>query len=208
MKKTLFTLSFILLAFGLFAQSFEGKVIYHNSYKSKSPNLTDAQLTSMLGDTQNWYIKNGAYKSDINGSYIQSQIYLNAENKLYSKISSSEALLLIDAALGEDEINDIQVNKGIVDILGYKCDELIWTTKAGVQKYYFSSKLPIDSQYFKNHKFANWYQYLEKAHAVPLKMSVQTPDLSIESIATEVTAMKLDDAMFKLPANTKPINPT
>lgn len=37
-----------------FAQSFEGTIIYANSYKRKSPKLKDEQLNSMMGTTQEY----------------------------------------------------------------------------------------------------------------------------------------------------------
>ena len=203
MKKTLFTLSFILLAVIAFAQNFEGKVVYHNAYKSKSPTLTDAQLTKIMGDVQNWYIKNGEYKSDINGIYIQWQLYANSENKLYTKLGNTDTVYYNDAAQGESEINNVQLNKATTDILGYKCDELILTTKTGSEKYYFSSKLPINSKLFLNHKFGDWYAYLAKANAVPLKTIIDTPQFSLESVATEITPMKLEKSFFTLQPGTK-----
>lgn len=38
-----------LLTISSFGQSFEGKIIYKNAYKSKLPKVTDEQFTSMLG---------------------------------------------------------------------------------------------------------------------------------------------------------------
>jgi hypothetical protein len=210
MKRALITLSLIFSTFIAFAQNFEGKVVYHNSYKSKSPTLTDAQLTRIMGDTQNWYIKNGEYKSDVNGIYIKWQLYANAENKLYTKLGNTDTVYYNDAAQGESEIRNIQLNKNVADILGYKCDELILTTKSGTQRYYFSSKLPINSKLFLNHKFGDWYAYLIKANAVPLKTIIDTPQFALESVATEITPMKLEQSFFTLPAGTKtsknPIN--
>jgi hypothetical protein len=202
MRKTLFTLTFILLAVTAFAQSFEGKVVYHNAYKSKSTTLTDAQFTTIMGDTQNWYIKDGEYKSDINGTYIQWQLYSNAENKLYTKLGNTDTVYYDDAAQGESEINNVELNTGVTDILGYKCDELILTTKTGTEKYYFSSKLPINSKLFLNHKFGDWYAYLVKANAVPLKTIIDTPQFSLESVATEITPMKLEKSFFTLQPGT------
>ncbi len=65
-----------------------------------------------------------------------------------------------DGAVNPDSVLKTELNKEVVDILGYKCDELILTCKSGVQKYYFNSKLQIDPKLFENHKFGNWYQYL------------------------------------------------
>ncbi len=53
-----------------FVQSFEGTITYSNSYKSKSPQLKDEQLNSMMVTTQEYYIKGGNYKSVFNGMYI------------------------------------------------------------------------------------------------------------------------------------------
>ena len=93
MKKSLFTLLFVLISLFTFAQSFEGKIIYQLTYKSKMPSVTDAQFSSMMGNTQNYYIKGGDYKSETNGSFILSQLYINKDNKLYNKFSNSGALL-------------------------------------------------------------------------------------------------------------------
>lgn len=54
-----------------------------------------------------------------------------------------------------------------------------------------------------NHKFGNWYDYLSNAKALPLKSSIETAQLSIESRATEVKPMVLDKKDFELPAGIK-----
>jgi hypothetical protein len=57
MKLLIFLLSISTL--NGFAQNFEGKITYSNSYKSKIPNLSDDQLSSIMGTTQEYYIKGG-----------------------------------------------------------------------------------------------------------------------------------------------------
>ncbi|MEI9910986.1 MAG: hypothetical protein WDO71_15730 [Bacteroidota bacterium] len=52
-----------LFAITSFGQTFEGKIVYTNSYKSKMPNVTDEQFTTMMGSSQEYFIKNGDYKS-------------------------------------------------------------------------------------------------------------------------------------------------
>ena len=66
-----------------FSQAFEGEIVYANSYKSKMPNLNDAQLGAMMGTTQEYYIKGGNYKSVFNGSFFKMQLYVNSDNKSY-----------------------------------------------------------------------------------------------------------------------------
>ena len=98
MKKLFFIIGILFLQAAAIAQPFEGKIIYENKYKSKLPNVTDEQLTAMMGSKQDYFVKAGNYKIATNGSYFQWQIYVNKDNKLYNKMTSSESLYWIDAA--------------------------------------------------------------------------------------------------------------
>lgn len=200
MKKLILTLSLALTCLIASAQSFEGKIVYSNAIKSKIPNVSDAQFTTMMGNTLNYYIKGGDYKSEMNGTMMQWQLYVNADNKLYSKMSNSEAVLWNDGAVNADEVISTELHKAVIDILGYKCDELVLTCKSGVQKYYFTSGVPVDSKLYINHQFGNWYTVLSKTNAIPLKMTIDNAQFYIESTATEIKPGKLDAAMFALPA--------
>ncbi|MCX8144149.1 MAG: hypothetical protein N3F62_07835 [Bacteroidia bacterium] len=203
MKKVITIIFAALTTMTVFGQSFEGKIIYSNSYKSKNPKMTDQQWTSMMGSTQEYLIKDGDYKSITNGTLIQWQLYINKDNKLYTKMSNSETVFWNDASVQGDEILKVEVNKGVTEILGYKCDEVILTCKSGVQKYYFNSKLSVDTKLFKNHKFGNWYDYLSKSNSLPLKSVIETNQFIMQSVATEVKPMKLDTKIFELPAGIK-----
>jgi len=203
MRKIL-TISLTILTIAtVFGQNFEGKITYQNTYKSKLPNVTDQQFGSMMGSTQDYIIKGGNYKSSANGTMFQWQLYVNKDNKLYSKMSNSETILWNDGSVNSDSVISVQLNKRVTEILGYKCDELVLTCKSGTQKYYFNSKLAVDTKLFANHKFGNWYDYLKQANALPLKLIIDNQQFTVESAATEVKAMKLDDKDFQLPENAK-----
>jgi hypothetical protein len=202
--KTLKLLVLLLTTISLaHAQDFEGKVVYKNTWTSKNPNMTSEQFTAMMGTTQEYLIKKGNYKSSLNGTFIQWQLYVNADNKFYNKMSSSSTLFWNDGAVNTDEVVKAEINKGVIDILGYKCDELILTCKTGVQKYYFSSRLKVDPKLFEKHKLGNWSEVISRTNALPLKMIIDNPQFAVESLATEVVPMKLDDKIFELPAGVK-----
>ena len=203
MKKAIAIIFTVLATMTVFGQNFEGKIFYTNSYKTKNPKMTDQQLTSMMGSTQEYLIKGGDYKSIANGTLVQWQIFINKDNKLYNKMSNSETAFWNDASIQGDEILKVEVNKGMTEILGYKCDEVILTCKSGIQKYYFNSKLSVDTKLFVNHKFGNWFEYLSKSNSLPLKSIVETAQFTMESVATEVKPMKLDNKTFELPAGIK-----
>jgi hypothetical protein len=199
MKPLLITLICLIYCSISFGQAFEGEIIYQNSYKSKLPNVTDAQFTTMLGTIQNYYIKGGDYKNEMNGTLVLWQIYINADNKLYNKLSNSAAILWNDGAINGDTILTTELHKNAAVILGYDCDELVLNCKSGVQQYYFSSKLGVDSKLFAKHLYGNWFAYLSQANAIPLKTVIDNPQFHFESLATAVKPMPLDQALFMLP---------
>ncbi len=188
----------LLISFTGFSQTFEGKIVYSNTYKSKNPQLKDEQWGLMLGDIQNYLIKAGDYKSITNGKLMQWQLYINKDNKLYNKMANSETVYWNDGSVQGDEIIKVEVNKNVTEVLGYKCDEIILTCKSGIQKYYYNSKLAVNTKLFVNHKFGNWYDYLSKSNALPLKMILENPQFTTISIATEIKPMKLEINTFEL----------
>ena len=201
--KKLLLFCLFLLTITAFSQPFEGEIIYTNTYKSKNAKITDQQWATMMGSNQEYFIKGGEYKSITNGTFVQWQQYINAENRLYIKMATSETLLWNDGSIQGDEVLKVEVNKKVTEILGYKCDEVILTCKSGIQKYYFNSKLSVKTKLFVNHKFGNWFDYLSKSNALPLKSIIDTAQFTMESTATEIKRTKLDPKIFELPAGTK-----
>jgi len=202
MRKILTILMTVLTA-TVFGQTFEGKITYQITYKSKLPNLTDQQFGSMLGTIQEYIIRGGNYKSSVNGTLVQWQLYINADNKLYTKMSNSETIFWNDGNVNSDSVLKVEVNKGVTEILGYICDEVILTCKSGIQKYYFNTKLIVDISLYTNHLFGNWYDFLKIAKALPLKSVIENQQLILESVAIDVKTMKLEDKDFRLPENAK-----
>lgn len=203
MKNVALIVFLFLISLHLLGQDFEGQIVYSNSYVSKNPKMSDQQWTTMMGSTQTYLIKGGVYKSVTNGTLLQWQLYINKENKLYLKMSNSETALWNDASVQGDEVLKAEVKKSVTDVLGFKCDEIILTCKSGLQKYYFSSKLAVDTKLYLNHKFGNWYDYLSKSNALPLKSIIETAQFTIESTATEIRPMKVDYKEFELPIGMK-----
>ncbi|WP_240337159.1 hypothetical protein [Rufibacter psychrotolerans] len=199
MRKALpFFLLLLTVSLSAFSQAFEGKVTYAMSYKSKMPAISDDQFAAMMGDTQEYFIKGGSYKSVLNGTLLQWQLYPSQDSALYNKMSTTEAVYWLDARSSNDQVLKAELHKGVTEILGYQCDELVLTCTSGIQRYYFTSKLPVDHALFARHKYGNWFAYLEKARAIPLKIVVENAQLVSESVAIEVKPMKLEKSLFQL----------
>ena len=200
MKKLLVIIFFFSVSTCI-AQNFEGTIVYHNTYVSKVKDPESAQLNSLMGTTQKYHIKGGNYKSEVNGSIAQWQMYRAKENKMYYKMTNSDIILWNDASTSDDSILKIEIRKNAATILGYPCDELTMYCKSGIQKYYYNASIQCDPSLFAKHNFGNWNAFLQRTKALPLKMVINNAQFSMESIATEVKPAKLDDSIFSIPAN-------
>ena len=207
MKTRLFIVG-ILMSLSVFAkaQSFEGVVVYQNTYISKVPQLTDGQLTAMMGTKQEYFMKGGNYKSVFNGTFVQMQLYRQSDNKMYMKMGNENALYWTDVSVNKDEVTEFKILKNQEEILGVMCDALVLTSKDNKMTVYFNARHKIDPVLFKGHAFGNWNFIIEKTKAVPLKTLLENAQFRLTSIATEIKSTKVDDKIFDLPADvpTKP----
>jgi hypothetical protein len=94
-----------------------------------------------------------------------------------------------------------ELNKNVIEVLGNQCDELVLTCKTGVQKYYFSAKYKLDPALFQNHKFGNFYEYVSKSKALPLRIVIDNAQFAMDATASSIEAQKISDEIFVLPAN-------
>ena len=195
--------SFLLMmgftSLSLSAQNFEGEIVYQNVYQSKIAGLSDEKFTTLMGTEQDYFIKGANYKSVMNGTLAQWQLYVPGENKLYTKMSNSDSAFWDDAAINPDSVISFSLNKAAVKILGYTCDELILNCKSGTQKYYFNTALGIDPAKYMKHKYGNWYDYVLNSKSVPLKMEIDNAQFVMVSVAVEIKPSTLDNSIFQLP---------
>lgn len=200
MKKWMIILFvFTMPAAMVMSQPFEGKITYRNTYKSKLPTVTDDQLESMMGNVQQFYIKDGSFKSMANGRFVEWQLYINSENRLYNKLSSTDTVFWINAALPGDTIVSTEIKKDAETILGYRCDALILKGKTGTQTYYYNAAIAANPVAFSKFTFGNWYDFIARAKALPLKVVLDATQYTLERVALEVSPGKLDTSMFTLP---------
>jgi hypothetical protein len=119
---------------------------------------------------------------------------------LYSKFGDTDFYLWSDASEGVNPVKDFTLRKNAEKILNYNCDELVLTTSTGLQKYFFAkTALKTDAALFTKHTAGNWYDYISKAGSLPLKIVIETDDLTIAFTATKIEAKQLLKEEFTLP---------
>jgi hypothetical protein len=196
----------VLITTNAFTQNFEGKIIYQLQYRSKWPSLKVEDLQSTLGTEHEYLVKNGNYKTTISpNAMVQWQLYSHQDNKLYNQFTNNPTILWYDGAKNTDTVYSYTINKNVVKVAGYDCDELIMRCKRGIMKYYYNAAIKADPLVYKQHRFGNWYFYLQLTQALPLKYIYELTQYSIEHTATQVLPMQLEDSLFQLPANAKTV---
>lgn len=153
----------------------------------------------MIGNEMHYYMKGSNYKSLVNGTVSQWEIYVN--KKVYVKTLTKDSALWHDVTTNHDTIYKTELKKSDTTILGYNCDKLTFVCNSGIQIYYFNSKFYVDPLLYIDHKEGNWYAYLEQAKAIALKEVIQRKYYIFIITATSVEQKNLEDKIFLLPPN-------
>lgn len=186
----------LLCASGAHAQYFEGKIVYSNTFNSKIKALNNTQLQYIVGSKMDYYIKGCNYKSISNGHSVTMQLYDCSSNRVYNQTPKSDTLYWFSAAINTDTTFKYEIKKNADTVLGYVCDALVLTTKTGTTVLYYSKQLKVNAAAFKDHQYNNWALFTLQTGSLPLKMVIETEVFTMESVATEVQELKLQEGFF------------
>lgn len=185
------------------AQTFEGIIKYHNFYQSKLANLKSEQLNSLMGTSQEYYLKNGDYKSVFNGSFIKAQIYFGKENKAYNLTAKSDTLYWEDYSKNKDEAISYQIQNNKDTIMGIVCNIITIKTAKSKTDYYYNAKYGVNPTLFSFHSYGNWYYIVSKVKALPMKTVYENEQFILTSTAVEIKPMNLSEKIFVIPDKSK-----
>ena len=181
------------------AQSFEGVIIYEDSYESYEPAFSSTEVTEAMGSRREYYVSGGSYKIVNNGSYMLYQIYDQSTNRLYNKIAPSDTLYWADGDSVRHPVINFRKLEKKENVLGYVCDAIEIETTDGTTVYYFNSELKMDLELYKTHYLGSYYFYLNQSGALPLKTVVKNDRFTWTSTAIEVKKKQIDKGVFSIP---------
>lgn len=185
----------------VYAQSFEGYIVFENKIESKIPSVSDAQMLSQVGNRQKTiYASNGNYVTVFEGGALRAQYYTKEGNKLYNLQSANDTLFGMDASMNYDPVVGIEESEEISTVYNLPCEHVVLKSSQSKMTYYFnSSKYPMSDVLYKDHNFGNWNATLSKIKALPLKIVYETNAFILTSTAVEVKEMKVDPKMCEIP---------
>lgn len=202
MKPTFLAL-LVLLATGVFAQSFEGTVTYRMDVKNPMPDrVPDSLFYASIGNlgsiTQVYRYKGNNYRSDIKETEAV-QLYDPKKKRLYSYKEGGDTTMWSDATKYMDELVEIRPLDETETILGVECKAVMVKSKFAQTTYYYSDKYKMDPKRFEGHTYGLWEDYLKETGALPLKFVVVSPFTNVVSTAVDIKEEQLADEFFELP---------
>lgn len=202
MKMTLINILILfILSISSRVEIFSGKVSYVESYVSNDPNLSVADVENLLGTKRDFYIQGQFYKSVSFGNTNRTLLYRGDENRIYRFEGEGDTVYWKQAVAIDSLSNTIDISVEASDeiVLGLKCRKIKFISRSVVTTYYFNKRYGIDPEAFRNHKLESWDLYTRVARAVPLKIVLQTPKLTVSSTAVKIEGLDLADSVFERP---------
>lgn len=180
---------------------FEGTITYDLVYQDKTGEMTDEEAKQFMGNEQKYSIKGNKYISEMNGMLSVKQICAGNDT-LYSMMGGINALMFIDTKENLDSLISYTITDTEETILGYDCKLLEIKSTEGLTRYYFSPKIVVNPEDYKNHEYGFWKFSLEvTGGALPLKSISDYEDLKLVTVAKSIELKALDDAIFIIPSD-------
>jgi hypothetical protein len=181
---------------------FEGKIVYRNSAKSKSPNFTPEEVLGLSGDSSVFYFKQGNYRQVYSSKNLKEEFFDRANNLVFTRENNTDTFFKRNVSIPGEKIEEYKLNKNKERVLGILCDELILRYKSKTITYYYNSdSLKIDPKWFEHYTDFNKNFTSERMRSLFLKCRLEYPEVIFEIIATSIYHERVSDNFLKLPDN-------
>lgn len=201
MKKSIFTLVFLLAGLSSWAQMKEGSVSYKMEFSSDDPEMAMA-IAMMTGSTMDMYFKEGATRVDVTMGSMMNMVTLTDTNQqeflmlmdismMGMKYAVKSTMEELKAQAGDDEEPkmDISLEKGKKEILGYKCKKAVATDADGNESvFWYTEDISVNK---KGQSYLN-----EEVPGFPLEYQINQGGMIVSMTATQVES-KLDKKQAK-----------
>ena len=186
-------------------EEFEGIIKYNHQVVAMDSSYDVNYDYSAIGKSSIYHYKNGNYKFLNQNSYFKADLFKSNELANYLLISNSDTVIYLNARIADLEIMDYSIEESVDTILNYSCDLITLKIKPinqdspiSYRRYYFSKKLPINSNHFKECKGSAYELIYRNTKSLPLRIEFEWPNRKIIWEAAEVENKKLSDDIFRV----------
>ncbi|MDT7830783.1 hypothetical protein RQM59_00235 [Flavobacteriaceae bacterium S356] len=197
----LFFFTFFFVQANLIAQkNFEGIIKFKVELKDKTGEVSDQQMKEFIGDEQIYYLKKDKYKSVMNG-LLRGTLFYNGNDTVYTKMNGTEALMYNLVTTSEDEkVISYEFKHTEEKVAGFECKLMLVKTNKTNYQYYYSDKVSINPEYYKNHHMNLWSFFMTKTNGgISLKVISESEEFKSTMIAQSVKREEIDTVIFEKP---------
>jgi hypothetical protein len=202
--KVLFLFLMLLTCNVIQAQNFSGEIIYKIEIIPTSDSLNlEKLLEEKKGTSASYVITNGYYKSTYfkNNAPAYSYTYHNETKRMYDDYMGRDYITYRDSRKSDTQYYGSEIYKdSTIKVLGYSCYLVKSSADYGNTKTYYSDKIRVDAESFKEHQVGNWYSKLKNFNGAIMLKSITKYKYYIEvQEAIKITERKVDRREFNLP---------
>ncbi|MBC7865535.1 MAG: DUF4412 domain-containing protein [Bacteroidia bacterium] len=183
----------------------EGKVLYEISYPDAD--IPDEQMAMMPTEAK-MFFKNLSSRMEMKmGMGMDNVMIFDNKNKvmtmLMDMMGNKMAVKFTEADIKEKRVKEgkqdyeVKITDETKEIAGFKCKKAILTGKDGTFDLYFTDQIS-----FKNGDWASEYKGID---GFPLQYKISQGSLIMQMTAKSVTKEKVEDSMFVVPSDFKPM---
>lgn len=180
--------------------SFEGEVIYVNTYIVHDQNLSIDSLRRHRGDSVILLMKAGNYKLVTTGKKRVTSIYDGEGNiwyvydNRYDSVLAVSGLMHTKKSLLFDEPRDSDEK-----VMGFECRSVVMTWNSGRNIYYYNEGLAIDADLFTGHNIDGWNRYCEISKSVPLMIKYENKGFTVVQKAVLIKERQVEMREIQVP---------
>jgi len=216
MKKITITVLVLLSVNILFGQSFEGTLTYsvelEVSEKMQKFGMTKEVLIERMRNEGSWSdsilisYKDAKYFQQMGENKVAWSVYFPDSNKLFSFQKDVDICTVLNTGIDlEEEMSGNSPEAILLDtsilVTGIKCEivRVKWTS--GYYDYYFNRGTnTINPEFYKNHKYDGWYEYLKISKSLPIRVVKSTKGMMTVTMSLVETKLQdVDDSLFVVP---------
>lgn len=185
--------------------SFEGEVVYLNTFVLHDQRASIDSLRAIHGDTIILLLKGGNYKLITTGRNRTTSSYEGEKNIWYVYNSKRDTIVAVSGLRYTMESMLFEIPQNTNEkVLGYECKAVAMTSKSERDIYYYNEGFPIDANLFKGHNIDGWNQYCDISKSVPLMIRYEKKGYTIVQTAIQINEREIDAHELALPSG-KPI---
>lgn len=200
MKKSLLITIALIHSILMYAQDFEGIIVYKTSYQIKDSSYSLESLRSIGGTKTTTYLKNGFYKEISDSKFMSYHLFRYDKKAIFFKHQMDDDTLRVQSIKAKNPGPfRYEVVQNSDTIMGVLCDKLIFWDRNGKKTYYYSKDYSLNPRFYRKFTASHKNKIQKITGAMYLKIKIEFDGFNVIHTAHKIDRQKLPAGTFDLP---------